>query len=103
MSKEHRRVHQKLVRLWNQIQKHKPIDDRQRVLQVQCQAMWDVIDSIRILVEKKRGVAAFILCRSIFEYSAAADVLAHSSDPQLLTDYIDSGKLVLYASARGNS
>jgi hypothetical protein len=62
--------------------------------------MWDVIASIRLLVEKKRGVAAFILCRSIFEYSAATDVLARSSDPQLLTDYVDSGKLVLYEAAR---
>jgi hypothetical protein len=96
MSKEHRTVHLKLLRLWNQIQKHAPMNYRQRVLQLQCQAMWDVIDSIRLLVEKKRGVAAFILCRSIFEYSAAANVLAHSSDPQLLTDYVDSGKLVLY-------
>lgn len=100
MRKEHRTVHLKLVRLWNQIQKHKPIDDRQRVLQLQCQAMWDIVDSIRLLVEKKRGVAAFILCRSIFEYSAAADVLARSSDPQLLTDYLDSGKLVLYEAGR---
>ena len=100
MSKKHRTVHLKLVRLWNRIQKHTPMDDRQRVLQLQCQAMWDVVHSVRLLVEKNRGVAAFILCRSIFEYSAATDVLARSSDPQLLTDYVDSGKLVIYEAGR---
>jgi Family of unknown function (DUF5677) len=96
MRSEHRTVHLKLVRLWNQIAKHKPTDDRERILLLQCQAIWDIVDSMRLLVQKKRGVAAFILSRSIFEYSAVADVLARSSDPQLLTDYIDSGKLVLY-------
>jgi hypothetical protein len=98
--RKHRTVHLNLVRLWNQIQKHDPIDDRQRVLQLQCQSMWDIVDSIRLLVEKKRGGAAFILCRSIFEYSAAVDVLAHSSDPQLLADYVDSGKLVVYEAGK---
>ena len=96
MRKEYRTVHLKLVRLWNEIEKHNPRDARQRVLQLQCQAMWDIVDSIRLLAEKKRGVAAFILCRSVFEYSAVVDVLARSSDPQLLADYIDSGKLIIY-------
>lgn len=100
MNNKHRTVHLKLMRLWNQIQTHEPIDERQRVLQLQCQSMWDIVDSIRLLVEKKRGVAAFILCRSIFEYSAAVDVLAHGSDPQLLADYVDSGKLVLYEAGK---
>jgi hypothetical protein len=62
--------------------------------------MWELVGSIRLLVEKKHGVAAFILCRSVFEYSAAADVLARSSDPQLLADYIDSGKLIVYEASR---
>jgi len=93
---KYRKLHLKLVRVWNRIQKHRPTDDRQRILQLQCQAMWDILDSARLLVEKRRGVAAFILARSIFEYSATVDVLARSKNPQLLADYIDSGKLVCY-------
>jgi Family of unknown function (DUF5677) len=100
MCKEYRIVHLKLVRLWNQMKKRQPEDDRERVLLLQCEAMWDVIDSMRVLIEKKRGVAAFILSRSIFEYSAATDVLARSTDPQLVTDYVDSGKVVLYEASK---
>jgi hypothetical protein len=93
---EHRAVQLKLSELWNQIQKHEPRDTRERVLRLQCQAMWEIVDSIQLLVEKKRGIAAFILSRSIFEYSAVVDVLARSTDPQLLADYVDSGKLIVY-------
>lgn len=96
MHKEHRVVQLKLTELWNQIQKHEPRDTRERTLRLQCQAMWEIVDSIRLLVEKKRGIAAFILSRSIFEYSAVADVLARSTDSQLLADYVDSGKLIVY-------
>lgn len=96
MHKEYRTVHIKLIRLWNEIQKHPLKDDRERVLIHQIEAMWDILESMCLLVEKKRGVAAFILCRSLFEYSAVTEVLVRSTDRQLLTDYIDSGKLIVY-------
>jgi hypothetical protein len=67
MKTKYRNVHLKFVHLWNRIQKHTPTDDRQRVLLLQCEVMWDILESVRILVEKDRGVAAFILTRSIFE------------------------------------
>ncbi len=55
---------------------------------------------MRLLVEKKRSVAAFILCRSLFEYSAVTDVLARGTDHQLVTDYIDAGKLIIYEAGK---
>jgi hypothetical protein len=33
---------------------------------------------------------------AFLSYSAVVDVLAHSSDPQVVADYIDSGKVVVY-------
>lgn len=96
MQREFTTVHKKVVRLWSKFQKRGAKNDRERVLLLQCQGTWDIVDSIRILAIKKRGVAAFILCRSLFEHAAVADVLARSTDPQLLSDYIDSGKLILY-------
>ena len=100
MRKEYRTVHIKLIRLWNEIRKHRPKDDRDRVLVLQIEAMWDIVESMRLLVEKKRGVAAFILCRSLFEYSAVTDVVARSTDHQLVTDYIDAGKLIIYEAGK---
>jgi len=36
------------------------------------------------------------LCRGILERTAAIDFLANSTDPQVLTDYIDYGKIIAY-------
>jgi hypothetical protein len=96
MRKEYRPVHAKLLRLWNEIRKHRTKDDAERILMLQSQAMRDLIESMRVLVQEKHGSAAFILCRSVFEYSAVVDVLARSTDQQVLANYIDEGKLIVY-------
>jgi hypothetical protein len=100
MSNAHRGIHLRLLRLWNQLEQHLPTDERQRVLLLQCRAIWELIDSMRLLVGKSQGVSAFILARSVFEYAAAVNVLANSEDQQVLTDYIDSGKLISYQVGR---
>jgi hypothetical protein len=96
MTREHKAIQRKLLHVWKRIKQHDPQNDIQNIAMLQCEAAWDLIHSMRILAEKKHGAAVMILCRSLFERSAATDVLINAGDAQIIRDYIDYGKTIVY-------
>lgn len=103
MHKAHKRVQRQLLEIWRKMKRHRPGDLMEETLRCQCEVAWSVVDSVRLLCDKRQGVAAMVLCRGMFERTAAIDFLANSTDPQILTDYIDYGKIVAYELAVGLS
>src|SRR4051812_43966605 len=96
MLNQHKKLQRHLIEIWKHMKRHRPADLMQETLIQQCEVSWSVVDSVKLLCSKKQGVAAMILCRGIFERTAAIDFLAHSTDPQILVDYIDYGKTIAY-------
>ena len=93
----HKTVQHRLIEIWQVMQqRQRPSDLMQRTLVLQCEVTWSVVNSIELLCERTQGVAAMILCRTIFERTAAIDFLANSTNPQVLRDYIDYGKVAAY-------
>lgn len=101
MHPAHKRVQRHLLEIWEKMKRHAPRDLMEETLILQCEVAWSVVDSIKLLCNRHQGVAAMVLCRGMFERTAAIDFLANSSDPQILTDYIDYGKVIAYELADG--
>jgi Family of unknown function (DUF5677) len=96
MLRVHKDAHRELRKIWKRMKRHAPADEMEETLILQCEVAWNMVDCIRLLAEKKQGVAAMILCRSIFERTAAIDFLANSTHSQVLTNYVDYGKVIAY-------
>jgi hypothetical protein len=101
MLRQHKKVQRHLIEIWKRMKRQRQADLMHETLIRQCEVSWSVVDSVALLCSKRQGVAAMILCRGIFERSAAIDFLANSADPQILADYIDYGKTIAYDLAEG--